>query len=66
MVSIRGLPSRDSGKTEGEMQTQADTDSIYGSQEGLHRGGDSSLTLTDKHKFAKQKKYARFVRAGGQ
>lgn len=58
MVSIQGLPSRDSRRMGGKMQTQAVTDSISGSQEGLHRGGDPSLTSTDEHKFAKQKKYA--------
>lgn len=54
---------------EREMQTQtvtAPTGFICGSQGGLHRGGTPSLTLKDEHKFAKQKKYARWwVRANG-
>lgn len=62
MISIQGLPSRDSGRVGRETQTQAvtvHTGSICGGQGGLQRGGDLTLTLKGEHKFAMQKNHAK-------
>lgn len=60
MISIQGLLSRDSGRgrerSPRHRLSTAPKGSICGSQGGLHRGGDPSLTLKDEHKFARQKK----------